>query len=419
MRVVRILRDRLRALFGGDVVSGEIHEEIQFHLDERIGEHERRGLSREAARQTALVKFGNPAVIADLGYDVRGGGFMESFIQDIKYGARLLLKQRGFSLVALTTLALGIGATTALFCVVDAALIRPLPYDKPEQLVQVTLRRAQRPDVLFSPSIDDMKQWRVLTHVFSQMGSARAESVVVLEGTEPERVSVTLVTAEYLPMYGRLPLFGRGFTADDERLGAPPVAMLGYRYWQTAFQGDRSVLGRAIRFSNDSAMIVGVLADDESRVQTKIYRPMQLTPERSAARQYAVYARIRDDVSIPQAQRELDGLAARLEKEIAVNKGLGARISSQYDLATKTYRTTVNILLGAVGFVLLIACVNVASLQLARGATRETELAIRASIGAGRGRLIRQLLTENIVLSLTGSALGTLLAWFVLDTLVS
>jgi putative ABC transport system permease protein len=419
MRLVRILRDRLRALFGRDVVSGEIHEEIQFHLDARIAEHERRGLSPEAARQAAFRRFGNPAVVADQGYDVRGGGLMESVIQDVKYGARLLLRQRGFSVVALTTLALGIGATTAIFCVVDAALIRPLPYDKPEQLVQVSLRRADRPDVLISPSIDDMKQWRALTHVFSFMGSARGESVVVLEGAEPEHVSVSLITHEYLPLYGRSLRLGRGFTADDEQLGAPPVAILGYRYWQTTFQGDPSVVGRAIRFSNDSAMIVGVVSDDESRAQAKIYRPMQLTAERSAARQQPIYARLRDGVSMAQAQREIDGLAARLEKDTAVNKGMGARITSQYELATKYYRTTVNILLGAVGFVLLIACVNVASLQLARGATRETELAIRASIGAGRGRLIRQLLTESMVLSVAGSALGALLAWLVLDTLVA
>jgi predicted permease len=419
MRLVRILRNRLRALLGRDVIVDEIHEEIQFHLHERIVEHERRGLSPAEARRTALRKFGNPSVVQDQGYDVRGGGLMESFLQDVRYGVRLLGKQRGFSAVALVTLALGTGATTALFCVVDAALIRPLPYAHPEQLVRVGLAPFSRPDVTTAPSLADMDDWRTLTHVFSHLGTAKNDATILLEGADPERVVVASATLDYLPMYGRTPFIGRAFTANDEQLGAPPVVILGYRFWQSHFQGSPAVLGQTLRFADQSDTIIGVLPDDHSRTQRALWRPLQVTPAARDAHQYAGWARLRDGVTIEEARRETSALAARLEKERPANKGMGVRITREYDNATRFYRPTVNVLLGAVGFVLLIACVNVASLQLAKGATRETELAIRASIGAGRGRLIRQMLTESIVLSLAGSALGALLAWLLLDTLVA
>jgi putative ABC transport system permease protein len=420
MHLLRILRNRLRALLGRDVVVDEIHEEIQFHLDERIVEHERRGLSPEEARRAAIRKFGNLSVVQDQGYDVRGGGMMESFMQDVRYGVRLLWKQRGFSTVALITLALGTGATTAIFCVVDAALIRPLPYAHPAQLVRVYLLPLSRPDGGSPPpSLADMDDWRTLTHIFSHLGTVKTEATILLERADPERVVETFATLDYLPMYGRTPFIGRAFTASDEQLGAPPVAILGYRFWQSHFQGDPAVLGRTLKLSDEPATIIGVLPDDRSRTQTALWRPLQASVSARNAHQYAAWARLRDGVTIEQAQSETSALAARLEKERPANKGLGVRITREYDNATRFYRPTINVLLGAVGFVLLIACVNVASLQLARGATRETELAIRASIGAGRGRLVRQMLTESIVLSLVGSALGALLAWLLLDTLVA
>jgi predicted permease len=419
MRWFRILRSRLRALIGRDGVIDEIHEEIQFHLDARIVDHQRRGLSPDEARRAALRKFGNPSVVEDQGYDVRGGGVMESFVQDVRYGVRLLWKQRGFSTVALITLALGTGATTAIFCVVDAALIRPLPYAHPEQLVRVGLAAFSRPDVETAPSLVDMDDWRTLTHVFSHLGTTKGEAAILLEGPDPERVNVTFATLDYLPMYGRTPFIGRPFTADDEQLGAPPVVILGYRFWQTHFDGDPAVVGHTLRFADQSDTIIGVLPDDGSRIQTPVWRPLRATGEARGFRQYAAWARLRDGVTIEDARREVSALAARLEKERPENKGTGARVTREYDTATRPNRPTINLLLGAVGFVLLIACVNVASLQLARGATRETELAIRASIGAGRGRLVRQMLTESMVLSLAGTALGALLAWLLLDTLVA
>lgn len=419
MEWIRICRDRVRAIFARDAVTDEIQEELQFHVERRAADLERDGWPKADAQREALRRFGRPAVIRDRGYDIRGGGLMESLIQDVRFAVRLLWKQRGYTAVALTTLALGIGATTAIFCVADAALIRPLPYDKPEQLVRVGLPSLSQPERIYAASLEDMDRWRSLRHLFSYIGTARSESKTLLSSPEPERIPVPRVTADYLTMYGKTPMMGRGFTEADERFDAAPVALIGYRYWQSQYHGDPGVLGQAIRFSNDGATIVGVLHDDASRVQAKIYLPMQVAPAGRRLRQYAGWARLRDGVTVAQAQRELDLFAARLERELPEYKGLGARVDSELAKAATSSATTVNILLGAVGFVLLIACVNVASLQLARGTVRHTEFAIRAAIGAGRGRLIRQLVSESLVLSLAGSALGVLLAWLVLDSLMA
>lgn len=420
MRALRVLRDRIRALVGRDTVADEIHEEVQFHLDSRIRDLEQRGLPRAAARRAALRKFGNPSVIEDRGYDIRGGGLMESIVQDLRFGIRLLIKQRGFSLVSLATLALGIGATTAIFCVVDAALIRPLPYDKPEQLVRfwVSERGAPAAD-RFAASMVHMDSWRTLTHLFSGVGTARSESRTVLVGPEPDRVSVEYVTVDYLPIFGKRPIFGRAFVEGDERLGAPPVALLGYRYWKSVYNGDPAVVGQPLRFSNDSATIIGVLSEDDSRVQSKIWMPLQATDARRAARQYGVIARLRDGISITQAQKELDALPGIQWPGESQSAVYGPVLTSEFERMREYAATTTNVLLGAVGFVLLIACVNVASLQLARGSARQAEFTIRASIGAGRRRLVRQLVTESVLLSVVGAALGTGLAWLILDTLVA
>src|SRR5579862_1169033 len=417
--LLRILRDRVRALLYHDAVADEIAEEIQFHLSERAAEHERRGLAPNAARLSASRQFGNPSIVHDRGYDVRGAGIMESLRQDVRYAVRLLWSQRGFTAIALLTLALGTGATTALFCVIDAALIRPLPYPKPEQLVRISLSRLSNPERRPAPSLADMEDWQSLTDVFSHLGTVRSETRALLEGEVPERVILNFATRDYLPMYGRVPFIGRSITSADERPEAPPIVILGYRFWQSHFHGDTGIVGRALRFDDGPRMVVGILPDDHAQTQPAVWSALQPAAFARTARQYAIWGRLRDGVTFDRGQQELSALAARLEKERPDNKGLGARMTLEYDNVTRWSRSTITVLLGAVGFVLLIGCVNVGSLQLARGAARQTELAIRASIGAACGRLIRQLLIESLVLSIAGSAMGAALAWLALDTIVA
>lgn len=424
MHLFRLLRDRLRALLGRDGVAEEIHEEIQFHLGERMREYEHRGLSPAAARLAALSRFGNPSVIQDRGYDVRGGGAMESVLQDARYALRLLRKQPGFSAVALLTLTLGIGATTVLFSVIEAALLRPLPYPHPEELVNVDVEVSGKPGetMRLAPSMADIRTWRDAKSVFSHLGTGRVSGFVplIVDAGTPERLTVADISEDLLETYGIAPIVGRGIHLDDTREGAPPVALLGYSYWQSRFAGDSGVLGRIIRIGNVPITIVGVLPAGFYR-ETAVWQARRFAPAFLSMRGSGspVVGRLRPGVSLEQAARELDRLTVDSTTLGPVPTRAHVNLQSLYSRETSDYASTISILAYAVGLILIIACVNVAGLLLARGATRHVELAIRASIGAGRARLIRQLLTESLILALAGALFGSLFAWITLDPLVA
>jgi putative ABC transport system permease protein len=424
MYAYRLLRDRLRALLGRDGIAEEIHEEIQFHLGERMREYERRGLPPGAARRAALQRFGNPSVVQDRGYDVRGGGVMESILQDVRYAVRLLRKQPAFTAVALITLALGIGVTTALFSVIEAALLRPLPYPHPEELVTVDVDVSGKAgqSMRLAPSIGDIRTWRDAKTVFSHIGMGRVSGFVplIVDAGTPERLTVAEASEDLLETYGIAPILGRGIQIDDTREGAPAVALLGYGYWRSRFAGDSGVLGRSIRIGNVPLTIVGVLPAgfyrDTSVWQAKRFAPAFLGMRGSGT---PVVGRLRPGVSLKQAARELDALTVASTTFGPVPTPAHVSLESLYRSETSEYGSTIKTLTYAVGLILIIACVNVAGLLLARGATRHVELAIRASIGAGRARLLRQLLTESVILALGGASLGLLFAWLTLDSLVA
>lgn len=421
-RPLRVLLARLRGLLHHDAIAEEIREELHFHMDMRTKEYERRGLTPDDARRQALQRVGNLALHQDRGYDVRGGGVMETILQDIRYSVRLLLKQRGFTAVAIVTLALAIGAVTAVVSVIDATMLRPLPYPDPEQLVHLGVSIA-RPDGRPSrptPSVEDARSWQAAEDVFS---SVSAWNTVfygrIVDGENPERVQITEVGERYLTMYGVAPLHGRDFNADDTREGAAPVVMLGHGYWQSRFGGDPEVIGETIRLGETPTTVIGVLpqgfADD------RLVQPLQIPAERLARRGTGmdVYGRLLPGVTPEQAAERL---SARMDDEASSDGStaeVSVRVSSLLDRATNRYRTTVVVLSGAVLFILLLACVNVAGLQLARGTTRQPELAVRASLGAGRGRLVRQLMIENVVLAGAGTVFGLVLARASLGGLVA
>ncbi len=421
MRVLRWLRARLHALVRRDVVAGEIREELDFHVRMRAEEYERAGEPPAAAARRARRRVGNLAILQDRGYDIRGGGVMETVLQDLKYGARLLWTQRGFSLVAVATLALAIGLSTALWSIIDAAVLHPLPYPHPEQLVEVLVQQTEPFGTLhLGPSLNDVRAMAADSRVFSAVAAWRSIfpfNQPIAEGPEPERLSGYEVTDGYFPLYGVTPLLGRPIESEDTRDGAPPVVVLGYDYWQRRYGGNPDVVGRTIRFNTGSATIVGVmpLTFDPD---TPLWRPLTATGLLLQMRGSGTEtdARLRSGIGRDQAQGELTDLLARQPSPAS---GGPVMLHSLLDNAAGRYHTTVEILAGAVTLVLLIACVNVAGLLLTRGATRSRELAIRASIGAGRGRLIRQLLTESLVLATAGGALGVLLAWASLGVPVS
>lgn len=428
-RPLRILLARVRGLLHRDAIAQEIREELRIHMEMRTEEYERRGLPPEAARQQARRRVGNLAVHQDRGYDVRGGGVMETIVQDIRYSVRLLLKQRGFAVVAIVTLALAIGAVTAVVSVIDATMLRPLPYPNPEQLVDVTVSMPQPDGRRFQlgPSLQDLHQWQESGDVFSAVAMSRsARDGRIVHGERPERVEITEVTEQYLAMYGVVPLYGRDFNADDMLASAPPVVILGHGYWQSRLGGDPDVVGEAIRIGDSTATVAGVLPP--GLANDRILRPLHLSPDTLGVGPdwYArrgtgatTNGRLKPGITMEQATEKLSASLEDVPGPEGSVLDVSAVVTSRLEEAIDDYSTTIEVLAGAVAFVLLLACVNVAGLQLARGTVRQPELAVRASLGAGRGRIVRLLMIESFVLAIAGAVTGLALAWLALDGLVA
>lgn len=415
------LRARLRGLLHRDVVAGEIREELELHVRMRAEDYERVGAPPPLAIRQAQRRFGNMALWQDRGYDVRGGGVMETIIQDLKYGARLLIRQPGFSLVAILTLALGIGVTAAITSVVDAALVHRLPYARPHELVHLLVSTPEpgRPTpVRFNLSALDIDTIRKVTNPPVDIGRWENGDEMIADGEQPERLRTMEIDAHYLGLFGVIPHRGRGIQEADAVDGAPQVVVIGHGFWQRRFGAKDDAIGQRLRLDNQSYEIVGVLPAGFSRT-TALWLPLKRNPARYASRGGggALYARLRNGLSPEQASSELTRILSGVKIDEPPAPGWFVAVETLLTSETRGYWTTGNILLGAAGLILLIACVNVAGLLLARGATRMPEVAIRASIGAGRTRLVRQLLTESLLLAAAGTAVGLLLAWWTLDAL--
>jgi predicted permease len=424
MRSIRVARARLRALFRRNAVADEIRDEIAFHLQMRAEEYTRDGLDPDEARRVAQRRFGNPAVIHDRGYDVRGGGLLETVLQDVRYGVRQLRRQPSFSIIAVLTLALGIGVSTALFSVIDAALLRPLPYPHPERMVTLLVEEAtEGGPSRFAPSPADIRAWRQAGGVIEHAGTGRTAGFVplIVEANTPQRLVVGSASEDFLDTFGVSPILGRSIETGDTREAAPRVAVLGHAFWQRQFGGDPSAIGRTIRIQNEPVVVVGVLPRGFFP-NTAVWQAEQFSARRIDSRGSGedVIGRLRPGITIAQATAALDAVTPQTGRHPGEPVApVRVVIASMYDEATGGYGTTMKTLAVSVGFILLIACVNVAGLTLARGATRDLELAIRASIGAARGRLIRQLLTESVLLACAGGALGVAVAYTTLDWLVA
>jgi putative ABC transport system permease protein len=347
----------------------------------------------------------------------RGGNMFADLMQDIRYAFRMLRKAPGFTAVAVLTLALGIGANTAIFSVVNAVLLRPLPYPDPDRLVRLYETNESHGWLHFSVSPPTYMDWQAQTKSFEGMSSLRNGTFNYTGGAEPERLLGARVNASFFDLLGVKPMTGRTFLTDDDPVGNAQVTVLSYGLWQRLFGGDPNIVGRSIILDGRPYNVIGVMPRGfQYPGRSEIWVPSEfiastLAPTARGAHYINVVARLKPGVTLAQAQEEMSAIAARIAQQFPdKNAGWSARVMAMRDTVIGDIRLTLLVLLGAVAFVLLIACANVANLLLARAAARAKEIAVRTSLGASRGRVARQLLTESVVLSLMGSTLGLIIA---------
>ena len=344
---------------------------------------------------------------------------LDDLARDIIYGLRIARRNPGFTTAAVLTLGLGIGVTTTTFTVADAIIFRPLPYAQPERLVKVWGRSSAHPTD--NMALADFTGVKGLTAIFEQVGADDGMGVRVEDGQASHAANSALVTAEWLSTLGVRPVLGRGFLAEEFLPGRDDVAILTHVYWQRRFGGDPAVIGRSLRIDGRPVTIVGVLPPNVLRYGADLLRPLVIGtyPPSREYRNLDVVARLRPEATIASAQAALDVLARQLDLAYSspnVNREFSvAQLGKNYASIGPGAEQSLMLMLGAVALVLLIACVNVANLLLARAIARERECAVRSALGASRGRLTRQLLIENLLLFVAGGGLGCFLAWWSLD----
>ena len=351
---------------------------------------------------------------------------MESLFQELRFGFRLLVKQPGFSAVAILTLALGVGANSAIFSVVDAVIFKPLPFNQPERLVAVWERDLKKGDDHDSVMPANYLEWKNRNQVFEEMAAYAGASVNLTGLAEPERVRAARVSASLFNLLQVRPELGRVFLADEDQPGQQRVVVISNGLWKRNFGGDREVIGQTITLNNQDYTVVGVMPTGFElplNEDSEIWTPLAFTPQELTLRNshyLKVLGRLKPGVTPDVANSEMTAVAAQLEQEFPKsNDGTGAAVFSLHYEIVGQVKSPLLIFLGAVSFILLIACANVANLMLARAASRQREIAVRVALGASRWRLIRQMLIESVVLGLTGGAFGLLLALWGIEFLSS
>lgn len=438
------IKRRLAGLNLGPVREGEIVEELSEHLDDRYEELLQIGATEEQAYRMALAELSNDQLLFQglrwvertVKYEAvvlgsRRKSMSGNLLQDLRYGVRMIGKNPGFAFIAVLTLALGIGANTAIFSVINGVLLKPLPYKEPQQLVRIFESHERRPRFPMSPP--NFQDYREQNSTLEAMAIYTREDLELSMDDKPERLAAMHITAGFFELLGIQPLLGREFNRDEELLANSRVVVLSHNLWQRRFAGDPQIVGKAITLSGRPYTIIGVMPAGVQHVggdyrslphgeSVDVWWPMALTSEdwRNVRGHFTnAIGRLKPGVTLAQAAADFNVVAERLEQNyVESNKGWRIVLRPLHEDIVGQARTTLWILLGAVVFVLLVACANVANLTLVKATVREREIALRAALGANRGRIIRQLLTESMLLSVLGGAAGLVLAALALKVLL-
>ncbi len=404
----------------------ELSEEIQAYLEMLTEAKLAEGLSPEEARRAALVEFGGVDQVKESVREVRVGHFLETLWQDLRHGARMLLKHKGFTSVAVLTLGLGIGANTAIFSVVNSVLLRPLPYKDSERIVRVWNTFPPRGLSQIPLSEPEFLEYRNRSQSFDHVAAFATGALTLTGAGEPEQVTTTWASADLFPVLGAAPILGRAFSAEEDRIGHHTVAVISHRLWQRRFGADPLLIGKTVTLNGRSRAVIGVMppgfkfpAED-----VDLWVPLAVEPTSTDLGNHylEVIARLKPGATLEQGRADMAAafnlLGQKFPEYYGESAGAEVGLVPLHEQVVGNVRPALLVLLGGVGFMLLIACANVANLLLARAAARRKEIATRTAFGASRLRVIRQLLTESLLLFILGGALGLLLALWGVRALV-